>query len=234
MSDNRWVSVDYFSDVLCIWAYVAQIRLDELRKSFPEQVRVTYRFIPVFGDVQGKMQGWSDRGGIAGYGRHVHEVAERFGHVPVHAEIWARNTPAGSLSAHAFIKSVDLLCRDGELSSESVAAFDGRTTLEELMWRVRLAFFRDVRDIARLDVQLELARELDLPVDRIRLHLEDGRALAALSEDHESAQRSRVTGSPTYLFNEGRQTLYGNVGYRIIEANVQELLRDHSDRASWC
>jgi len=234
MSDKQCVGVDYFSDVLCIWAYVAQIRLDELRKNFPEQVRVTYRFIPVFGDVHGKMQGWADRGGIAGYGKHVHEVAGRFGHAPVHADIWARNTPAGSLSAHAFIKSVYLLCRDAELSPEPVAAFDGRTTLEELMWRVRLAFFRDVRDVARLDVQLELAHELDLPVDRIRRSLEDGRAMAALSEDHESAQRSRVTGSPTYLFNEGRQTLYGDVGYRIIEANVQELLEDNSERASWC
>jgi len=234
MSDKGCVSVDYFSDVLCIWAYVAQIRLDELRKSFPEQVHVTYRFIPVFGDVRGKVQGWSDRGGIAGYGKHVHEVAGRFGHVPVHADIWVRDAPAGSLSAHAFIKSVELLCREGELSSEPVAAFDGRTTLEELMWRLRLAFFRDLRDIARLDVQLELAGELDLPVDRVRRRLEDGRAMAALSADHELAQRSGVTGSPTYLFNEGRQTLYGNVGYRIIEANVQELLRDNSDRSSWC
>ncbi len=30
MSD-RPIRIDYFSDVLCVWAYAAQIRLDELK-----------------------------------------------------------------------------------------------------------------------------------------------------------------------------------------------------------
>jgi hypothetical protein len=35
--------------------------------------------------------------------------------------------------------------------------------------------------------------------------------------------------------NEGRQKLFGNVGYRIVEANIQELLREpNPDLASWC
>jgi hypothetical protein len=35
--------------------------------------------------------------------------------------------------------------------------------------------------------------------------------------------------------NDGRQKLYGNVGFRIIEANIQELLRAPvGDQASWC
>jgi len=36
------------------------------------------------------------------------------------------------------------------------------------------------------------------------------------------------------LLNEGRQKLYGNVGYRIIEANVQEILHQPGNQASWC
>jgi predicted DsbA family dithiol-disulfide isomerase len=106
--------------------------------------------------------------------------------------------------------------------------------VEQLTWQLRLAFFRDARDIARQEVQLDVARALELPVDALRERLEDGRALAALAEDYELASRQQVTGSPTYLLNEDRQRLYGNVGYRIIEANVLELLRDNSDRASWC
>ena len=43
-----------------------------------------------------------------------------------------------------------------------------------------------------------------------------------------------IDGSPTYILNEGRQKLYGNVGYRVIEANIQELLADPGERASWC
>ncbi len=35
--------------------------------------------------------------------------------------------------------------------------------------------------------------------------------------------------------NHGRQKLFGNVGYRLLEANVEELLRGASpSEASWC
>jgi len=35
--------------------------------------------------------------------------------------------------------------------------------------------------------------------------------------------------------NDGRQKLFGNVGYRLLEANVQELRRRPAkDEASWC
>jgi hypothetical protein len=44
-----------------------------------------------------------------------------------------------------------------------------------------------------------------------------------------------VKGSPTLILNQGRQKLYFNVGYRLIEANIQELLRQpNPDHASWC
>jgi hypothetical protein len=44
-----------------------------------------------------------------------------------------------------------------------------------------------------------------------------------------------VKGSLMMILNEGRQKLFGNVGYRIIEANIHELLREpNPDQASWC
>ena len=63
----------------------------------------------------------------------------------------------------------------------------------------------------------------------------DGRAHALLDSDYKDAESLGVKGSPTMILNEGRQKLYGNIGYRIIEANIQELLRDPDpDQASWC
>jgi predicted DsbA family dithiol-disulfide isomerase len=43
-----------------------------------------------------------------------------------------------------------------------------------------------------------------------------------------------VTVSPTLIFNEGRQRLNGNVGYRTIEANIRELLHNPPEEQSWC
>ena len=45
----------------------------------------------------------------------------------------------------------------------------------------------------------------------------------------------KIEGSPTFVLNEGRQKLYGNVGFRIVEANIAEMLRQPDpDQASWC
>jgi len=43
-----------------------------------------------------------------------------------------------------------------------------------------------------------------------------------------------VRASPIFVFNEGRQVLTGNVGYRVIEANVRELLHTLANQSSWC
>lgn len=44
-----------------------------------------------------------------------------------------------------------------------------------------------------------------------------------------------VQGSPKFVLNEGRQKLNGNVGYAVIEANINELLRSPiAGAANWC
>ena len=40
--------------------------------------------------------------------------------------------------------------------------------------------------------------------------------------------------SPTFSFNEGRQRLSGNVGYRIIAANIRELTEPAALLQAWC
>ena len=194
------VSVGYYSDLLCVWAYVAQVRLDELRQTFADQVSIEHRFVPVFSANATKIgEGWAKRGGWAGYARHVQEVAARFDHVEVHRDAWTRDVPAGSLSSHAFIKAAGLLAAEGAIEAERVT---------ELAWSLRCAFFVDARNIARLDVQLDVASSMELPVSDLRARLEDGSALAALAEDHDTAERHGISGSPTFLLNEGRQKLY--------------------------
>ena len=104
-----------------------------------------------------------------------------------------------------------------------------------LAWALRKAFFTENHNIARRDVQLSIAESMDLPAAAIDEMLDCGRSHAALHDDMEAQQRYQVTGSPTLVLNEGRQRLYGNVGYRIIEANVRELLHNpQSGEASWC
>ncbi len=229
------IQVRYYSDILCIWAYVAQVKLDELHRNYGDRVQLDYRFVPVFGSVRSKIEGgWAGRGGLDGYAGHVRQVAERFDHVELHEDVWKRVVPSSSLGSHTFLRAAALLIDEGAAGGGRVGADPERPLLDQLAWELRLAFFRDARDVARLDVQLDVARSLGLSSDDLRVRIEDGRALAALHEDHDLAAKQQVTGSPTFVLNENRQRLYGNVGYLVLEANVQELLRDNRDRASWC
>jgi predicted DsbA family dithiol-disulfide isomerase len=235
MNQAEPVHIAYFSDVLCVWAYAAQIRLDELKRHYGERVRVSYHFVPIFGCTGHRIgEGWREQGGFAGFGEHVRNVCRDFPHVQVHERIWAASAPKSSAQCHLFLKSVQLLEQKGLLGKVPHDTHHGRNLFEELVWRVRLAFFRDARDIGRLDTLFDLAGELGLPDGQLREQLENGAAMALLCRDVELRDELQVEGSPTYVLNEGRQKLYGNVGYKVIAANVEEILNRPRDQASWC
>lgn len=215
------VGITYFSDILCVWAYVAQQRIDELQRRYGADIVIETRFCSVFGDTAAKIgTGWADRGGYEGFNRHLKEVATRFPELELHPGLWLDARPATSLSAHVFLKAV-------ELADES--------RLDDAALALRRAFFHDGRDIAQWDVQCDVARSLGIDLDPITRAVHSGEAFARVAADYQEAERLHILGSPSYVLNEGRQKLYGNVGYLVLEANVKELLRaPMTDQASWC
>jgi len=229
MTASQAIRIDYFSDLLCVWAYAAEARVAELKRNFGEQVEIHMRFCNVFGDTAWKIgQGWRDRGGYEGFARHVHEVAQRFGHIEVHPRLWLDCRPASSLGAHVFVKAVQLATAGQDEDPPRAAA-------ERLAHALRLAFFRDGRDIGRLGVLRDVARDCGVDPAAAEDRLADGRAYAALAADERDREAWRIEGSPTFVLNEGRQKLYGNLGYRVLEANIRELLREPAaGAASWC
>ena len=235
MSKSPRIRIHYFTDVLCVWAYLAQVRLDELIKNYSADIEISYNFMPIFGNTKNRIgNGWKDKGGFAGFSKHTHEVCEAYPHIKLHKNIWAVNTPKTSATCHLFIKAVQCLVDNNVINNEPRGEFNQRTLFEEFVWNVRLAFFRDLKDISQMSVLMEIAKSMQLPTDKIQAALDDGSALAEFSRDIELKDEFGVEGSPTYILNEGRQKLYGNVGYRIIEANLQEILKQPEMEASWC
>jgi predicted DsbA family dithiol-disulfide isomerase len=216
-----------FSDILCVWAYFAELRLDEARRNFGEQIRFQHRFCSVFGDVPGKIAtGWRDKGGYEGFAEHVQHIAARFPEAPIHPRLWRESQPASSDPAHVFLKAAQI-CEQEQ--SCAPGAF------ERGIRKLRDAFFVEGRNVAQREVLAGIGAGLDAPVDLLFRLIDDGRAHAALAADYREAETLGVKGSPTMILNEGRQKLFGNVGYRIVEANIQELLREpNPDLASWC
>ena len=219
----------HFSDVLCIWAYVGQGNLERLMEDFDGRIEVETRFCSVFPDTQGKIEKvWSGRGGFDGYSEHVHQTAGGFG-VLVHKDTWSKTRPKSSASPHLFIKAIASLDDD-----ETRRPFQDRLTVRAAK-ALRSAFFADAQDISDWAVQREVCQQIGIDFADIQSSIESGQAIASLAEDYELSQASHVRGSPTYILNEGRQVLFGNISYGILEANVRGLLSEESDmNASIC
>jgi predicted DsbA family dithiol-disulfide isomerase len=217
----RTLSLTYYSDVLCVWAYISQARVDEVAGKFSETVTIDYRFCSVFGNVAHNIEsGWRDRGGYAGFGKHVLEAASEFDHVKIHPEIWQKIRPASSTPAHILMKAV-----------QRVDPSRCNAVLQEL----RSAFFEHCLDIGSKSILMASLETVGVSIGEIENVIDSGVAHADLEADHREQQTLMVQGSPTFILNEGRQKLYGNVGYGVIEANINEMLRSPTaGSASWC
>jgi predicted DsbA family dithiol-disulfide isomerase len=233
--DSVVIKIDYFSDVLCVWAYGGQIRLDELQREFAGNILIRQHFMPLFADTRTRIgEGWKDKGGFAGFGQQMREVCGQWEHTRLHAGVWSECRPASCTGAHVFLKAAGL-CLGVEPVDED-SDVDARGRFDRLVVRVRMAFFEQARDISSLPVLLDLLEPGDPRPNDVARTIENGEAYAALHRDERLLKDYGVVGSPTYVFNDGRQLLYGNVGYRIIASNLRELMSAHriEGEPSWC
>jgi predicted DsbA family dithiol-disulfide isomerase len=218
---NKPLVIEYFTDVLCVWAWIAQRRIDELIAQFGEAIELQYHYVDVFGDTAGKMQSqWADRGLYEGFSVHVVDSATPFEDAPTNPRIWSEVRPATSANAHLVLKATEISY--GEKASVDLAL------------ALRRSFFIEAKDIGDFPVLFDLLEPEGLSKEAISRTLNDGTAIAALMGDYQKARTQMIKGSPSYVLDNGRQTLYGNVGYRVLQANIEELLKRPESEASWC
>ncbi|MEQ1610907.1 MAG: DsbA family protein [Hyphomonadaceae bacterium] len=223
----KQVPMVYFSDVLCVWAYLSQPRVDLVKRTYGDQVFFESRFCSVFGDTANKIPGaWNAKGGYAGFNAHLHHAAKAFPEIALHPDLWLTVRPGTSNSAHLFLKAIGLI---------EARAGCALGTTDAATWALRQGFFEQGKDIAHWDIQCEIGGQVGVNVAEVEGLIHDGSAFAALAADYSDAMALGIQGSPTFVLNEGRQKLFGNVGFRILDANIQELLREPlQGQASWC
>lgn len=220
------IQITHFSDVLCVWAYVSQVRINELIDNFGENVDFEYLFFSVFGNALGKIdKAWENKGGRKAYSQHVQKIVSEFGHLEVHTDVWVKDAPHSSLPCHLYLCAAQIAEKNGTLESGS---------FNQLAWQMRKSFFSEARNISNNKIIREIIEEQRLPISEFEVNISNGKAYAVLSEHMQNALDKQVRSSPTLTFNEDRQRLTGNVGYRILEANVRELLERPGDQQTWC
>ncbi|MGS2722728.1 DsbA family oxidoreductase [Porticoccus sp. GXU_MW_L64] len=218
---NSPLIINYYTDILCVWAWIAQRRIDELNQQLRGKIDIQHHYMDVFGDVPGKMHNqWESRGGYPGFAEHVQKSAAAFEEIPINPKLWTDVKPATSANAHLMIKAVEQVY--GQSKSTDVAL------------KLRSGFFLEALDIGDMRVLYQLLEAQGLDKQALADSVASGTAMAALMRDYQQAKQQGIKGSPSYVIDGGRQTLYGNVGYRVLLANIEELLKHPDAEASWC
>ncbi|MCP4504288.1 MAG: hypothetical protein GY822_30585 [Deltaproteobacteria bacterium] len=217
----------YWSDPLCIWAYVGQPKLDAVIEKHGQNIAVRHRIVPVFTSIPRRFSegGTWAKAGPSGRRKTTADVAQKFGFDNVTGAVWESDAPSSSVPAGAAFHAVALLEEREEASIGAAALY-----LEKLRER----FFVDDKNIARRVEQCALAEEMKTPMAAFEAALDDGSALTRLLEDLEDKTSSFIRGSPTWVFDDGRTLLYGNVASSVVHGTIDELLRGHHTGCSWC
>jgi len=93
------------------------------------------------------------------------------------------------------------------------------------------AFFRDGRDIGRIEVLADIAAAVDLPPDALKTALDNGMHLARVIEQERQAADVGVTGVPAMFVGDDPATaepVIGAVPYDWIQAAVERALSGES------
>ena len=213
--------VDYYNDILCVWAWIAQCRIDELNKTLGNKIELRYHYMDVFGDAVNKIPTqWSERGGYDGFSAHVIESASTYDDAHVNKAIWTKIRPTSSANPHLVLKAIE-------------STYSCKQSIE-LALKFREAFFIEALDISHLSVLFSLVEQAGLDSKRVNKALVDGSAMAGLMRNYQQAKALALKGSPSFIIDNGRQILYGNVGYRVLLANIEAQLNVPENDVSWC
>lgn len=217
----------YWTDPLCVWAFVTEDRFERLRERYGDLLDDSQHVVPVFGSFPKRFApgGKWHAQGPEGRMHTTARIAREHGHPEVSGQVWVDDTPSSSWSAGQALCAVRLLEHDGLAEEGATRAYTRA---------MRRAFFVDNLNITRRRAQLQVAEGLGLDRGAIEERLDDGRALACLWEDEDERQRLRIQGSPTYVFDGGRVMIYGNYAEAALVAAVGQLVEGLAVGASRC
>jgi predicted DsbA family dithiol-disulfide isomerase len=169
-----------YHDVLCSWCYVADARFDYLRDEYGPLVRFKLRPYPLRPDTQ-----IPDKKQRAVQARHFRRVSREPEGGLIKADLWTgRDPPASSVPALAALEA---------------ALAQGPQVQHELLRAMRRAAFHDGINVARRDVQLELASQAGLDMHRFIDQLESGRLENEVLDAIDEAEALGIKGVPALV-----------------------------------
>jgi predicted DsbA family dithiol-disulfide isomerase len=174
------VELVLYHDVLCSWCYVADARLSYLRDEYGPVLRWSLR--PYALRPENQIPDKKQRAVLA---RHFRRVAREQEGEGVKADLWTgRDPPASSIPPLVAVEAA--LAQGPELQRAFLVA-------------MRRAAFLEGINVARRDVQLELASRVGLDVGRLIERLDDPRLEQQVTDAADEAEAQGIKGVPALV-----------------------------------
>ena len=178
--DSDAVELVLYHDVLCSWCYVADARLDFLRDEYGSSVRWRFRPYPLRPENQ-----LPDKKQRAVLARHFRRVSKETEGLGVKPDLWTgQDPPSSSLPP---------------LVALEAALPQGEHLQHELLRAMRKAAFVDGINVARRDVQLELASRVGLDLNRFLDRLDAPSTAQSVSDAAQEAEALGIKGCPALV-----------------------------------
>jgi predicted DsbA family dithiol-disulfide isomerase len=174
------VELVLYHDVLCSWCYVADARLEYLRDAYGPMLRWSVRPYPLRPENQ--LPDKKQRSVLA---RHFRRLAREQEGKGVKADLWTGEDPPAS--------SVP------PLTALEAALPQGEELQREFLKAMRRAAFLQGINVARRDVQLELASQVGLDLDRFIEQLDDPRLEQDVNDAVDEAEALGIRGVPALV-----------------------------------
>jgi predicted DsbA family dithiol-disulfide isomerase len=174
------LEVTLWHDVLCSWCYLADARLDFLRDEYGELVRWNLRPYPLRPENQ--LPDKKERTSLA---RSYRKVAREIEGKGIKADLWTGNDPP-----HSSLPPLVAL---------EAALPQGVQLQRDLLVAMRKAAFHDGINVARRDVQVELAGRVGLDLQRFIQRLDDPRTEQDVNDASSEAESLGIKGVPAVV-----------------------------------
>lgn len=175
-------TITQFTDPMCTWCWGSEPIIRRIHTTYGNQVQMRYVMGGLVEDFEEFYDPANDISSPGDVGPHWVEASNHHG-MPVDTTIFGTD-PAQS-TYPASIAFVAARQQDVEKANRYLR-------------RLREAYATEVRNVNRREVQIELAKEVGLDIDRFRNALSDGSAEEAFENDLAQTQEAGVRSFPTY------------------------------------
>jgi predicted DsbA family dithiol-disulfide isomerase len=205
------VELALFHDVLCSWCYLADARLEQLREEYGPSVR--WSFKPYALRPENQLPDKKERSLLA---RHFRRIAKERDGKGVKPDLWTgEDPPSSSLPP---------------LVALEAALPQGYERQHALLLKMRRAAFHDGINIARRDVQLELAARAGLDVPDFLERLDDPDTEQSVAAAGDEAEALGIRGVPALVIG-GEWLMQGCRDLAEYRHVIEKYLRERASPA---